>query len=576
MKFLPIVLMSVFLGVLGIPVSASAQTFEDPNVSDSPSTTELVVDFRDSVSDGEVASLGSRLHLTFRPNSIEAPIDRVYVVSVPTDQESQILSTLRDESDVEGADENAVMHMDFVPNDPKYAQQWGLHRVGTEAAWNRTCGEGVTVAVIDTGVACEDHGNFHVLSDLAGTECVPGWNFVNGSSHANDDHGHGSHVAGTIAQTTNNAVGTAGIAYCARIMPVKVLSGSGSGTTANVADGIRWASDHGANVINLSLGGGGHSEVMEQAIQHARSNGTLVVCAAGNNGRYVESPAMERGAFAVSAVDNGGNIAYFSSRGPEIAVAAPGVDILQQTICDHGRNRCEQFASWSGTSMATPHVAGVAALIESLGVTSPDAVERVLRTTVEDPTRGQPELYGAGIVNADNATQHVILHHGFTRLFFLTLLALGVGFYVHKNGRLSYGFVAPAFFSSVGLFFLPFLIPRTWGVGADALSRPFLEWDVFVTGLGFHSWLPLANAFLPTVLVGLLFSRKEFRSPVAGVALGTAAYLLSTVWMNETIPPLGRFLFLGWALLNSLICIWIAAIGMDRKTGETAWLPRIS
>jgi serine protease len=235
-----------------------------------------------------------------------------------------------------------------------------------------------TVAVIDTGVACENHGEFTRIPDLAGTRCLPGWNFVNDTAHANDDQGHGTHVAGTIAQTTNNQLGTAGVAFCATILPVKVLDARGSGSLADVAEGIRWAADHGADVINLSLGGDGHSKIMDQAVEYAHRRGVTVVCAAGNSGRSVGSPANAPLSIAVSAIDSGDQIAFFSSRGPEIAIAAPGVAILQQTICERGRNRCEQFASWSGTSMAAPHVAGVAALMYSQGVTDPDRVRSLL------------------------------------------------------------------------------------------------------------------------------------------------------------------------------------------------------
>ena len=384
---------ALMMAALMVPIGAGAQTPTGTGiVSMGPedtgpvsNTTELVVEFRDGTSSSTIADVASELHLHFAPNSHEASEDGIYLTRVQTSDMQRVLTRLRSEPSMEAAEENRVMHADFVPNDPLYPQQWGLARVGTESSWDVTCGRGVTVAVIDTGVACEDHEEYNRLPDLAGTHCVPGWNFINDNEHANDDHGHGTHVAGTIAQTTDNALGGAGIAYCVSIMPVKVLSGSGSGTLAGVADGIRWASDHGAQVINLSLGGGEHSSVMEAAVQHARNHGTVVICAAGNNGRYVESPALENGAVAVSALGPTDDIASFSSRGPEIFIGAPGVGILQQTICEHGENRCVQFASWSGTSMASPHVAGVAALIVSMGVTDPAAVEATLARTASAP-----------------------------------------------------------------------------------------------------------------------------------------------------------------------------------------------
>ncbi len=157
---------------------------------------------------------------------------------------------------VEHVEPMAVYRETFVPNDPLYAsKQWHLRRVGAERAWSYTCGQGVTVAVIDTGIACFDKGPFSRGTDLAGTRCEGGWNFVNDTAQAADDQGHGTHVAGTIAQTTNNGVGAAGLAFCASLMPVKVLNKQGFGSVANVAEGIRFAADEGAQVINLSLGG---------------------------------------------------------------------------------------------------------------------------------------------------------------------------------------------------------------------------------------------------------------------------------------------------------------------------------
>src|SRR3989442_1427120 len=127
----------------------------------------------------------------------------------------------------------------------------------------------VVVAVIDTGVAYENHGQFKRAKDLDKTEFVPGYNFVADNEHANDDHGHGTHVAGTIAQSTHNGIGVAGVAYKARIMPLKVLSAGGSGSVAGIAQAVRWAADHGAQVINMSLGGPMYAQVLARAVRYA-------------------------------------------------------------------------------------------------------------------------------------------------------------------------------------------------------------------------------------------------------------------------------------------------------------------
>jgi serine protease len=446
-----------------------------------------------------------------------------------------------------------------------------MTRVGAQTAWNSTCGQGVTVAVVDTGVACENHGEFTRVMDLNATRCLPGYDFVSDDEHANDDQGHGTHVAGTIAQSTNNAFGVAGLAYCATVLPVKVLNQDGYGTLADVAEGIRYAADHGAQVINLSLGGGRRSKVLEQAVAYARARGAVVICAAGNNGRYVESPASEPGAFAVSAIDSGDQIAWFSSRGPEIAVAAPGVNVLQHTICNHGRERCEQFAAWSGTSMAAPHVAGVAALIVSMGVTEPAAVERILRDTAVAPEHGgrDRELYGTGIVSAAHAVGYVQQRLALARgLALLAALAFVASRIRSRKGQIAspLAWALPATLTSMGLFFLPLLVPRVYP-GVDLLMRPVGDWSMLL-GVAVHRWLPLANALVVLALVGVGFGRKSLRAPIGGFALGTAAYLGATLLTGFHAGPLGPFVQWAWLSANIVGCLWVARIGLDKTTAR--------
>jgi serine protease len=208
---------------------------------------------------------------------------------------------------VEYAEPNFVRTALMIPNDPYYAYQWHLDDglalnpyggangggINVEPAWNISTGAGVIVAVVDTGIAYENYtdrvgkrivGRYYQAPDLAGTTFVQGYDFVNNDSHPNDDDSHGTHVAGTIAQSTNNNLGTAGVAFGASLMPVKVLDSNGSGTDAEVADGIRFAADHGAKVINLSLGGAGTSTTLENAVAYAYGAGVTIVCAAGNDG----------------------------------------------------------------------------------------------------------------------------------------------------------------------------------------------------------------------------------------------------------------------------------------------------
>ncbi len=398
----------------------------------------------------------------FPASTLSEATDKFEVGFVSPADEENVLAALRADPRVENAEPMAVYKEAFVPNDPLYKdKQWHLKRVGAERAWDYACGEGVTVAVVDTGIACYDKAPFMKGSDLQGTHCTAGWNFVDNRAEAWDDQGHGTHVAGTIAQTTNNGKGVAGLAYCATLMPVKVLSKQGWGTTANVAEGIRWAADHGAQVINLSLGGPIKSKILEDAVKHATDKGALVVAAAGNSGKSVGYPAAYPEVLAVSATDSKDGIAWFSSRGPQVGIAAPGVGVTQQTICNNGRDKCEQFGTFNGTSMASPHVAGVAAMLVGQGVTDPAALRADLQSTARP--KAEKNLYGAGILDAGAATTHVFYMHLALRLAALVGLALLVARRIRKkNGKVRWtaGTTFGALLTSVGL--VPNPAARRW------------------------------------------------------------------------------------------------------------------
>jgi serine protease len=428
------------------------------------------------------------------------------------------------------------------------------------------------VAVVDTGIACETYGPFMKGTDLQTTTCVPGWNFVTKNEHANDDQGHGTHVAGTIAQSTNNALGAAGIAFHARLMPVKVLSAEGWGSTADVADGIRWAAENGAQVINLSLGGPRNSGVLQKAIDFALSRGVVVVAAAGNTGGRVQYPGASDGVIGVSAVGPDDKLAKFSSRGDGVDLAAPGVNVVQQTICKKGREKCETFSSYNGTSMASPHVAGAAALMVGLGVTDPAAVEEALRrgARVVDTSDGASKLYGAGILQAADAAARVTITHALVRLVALLALTLLVYRSAHRKNAsatrpTSLAYWIPALAAGPGLlFFAPWLLPRA-ELAVDLLARPIADLD-FLLGASVHRWLPLANALLPFGLTAIAFGIKRARPMIAGFAAGTAAYLASVALLGDAFGPFGRVTMIAWAALNALLCAWIARTNLAETT----------
>ena len=325
------------------------------------------------------------------------------------------LTKFRKRADIEYAEPNYIAYAFFTPNDPYFSYQWHLKQIKMEDAWNVSSGSGVIVAIIDTGVAYQNYSTYYLAPDLANTTFVPGYDFVNNDTHPNDDQGHGTHVAGTVSQSTDNNLGVAGVAYGAKIMPVKVLNRFGSGTYADIAEGIRWAADNEAKVINLSLGGSATTTYLEDAIRYAYEKGVVIVAAAGNSSSSAPSypAAYDQYVISVGAVRYDKNLAYYSNYGPSVDVVAPGGDttvdqngdgygdgVLQQTFSGSRSNFGYYF--YQGTSMASPHVAGAAALLISNGnAITPDQVRAALEGTTEDlGVSGKDTTYGWGLINA--------------------------------------------------------------------------------------------------------------------------------------------------------------------------------
>jgi serine protease len=306
----------------------------------------------------------------------------------------------------------------FRPNDRFYAAQWNLQQIGAERMWGIQKGRAdVVVAVLDTGVAFEDFGPYRKAPDWGGTRFVPGFDFVNRDAHPNDDHSHGTHMASTIAEATDNQEGVAGVAFGCAIMPVKVLDANADGTAFDVADGIDFAVANGAQIVNLSLGSPGNDPVVAQAVDRAVAAGVTVVAAAGNQGRQgVEYPAALANVIGVGAVDQRKAQAVYSNFGPGLDVVAPGGDvqrdddsdgqadaIFQQTL-DEGAVRAGRFdvfgyIGFDGTSSATAHVSALAALLYSQGITEPAALKAAIERSAEDlgPT-GRDDRFGHGLI----------------------------------------------------------------------------------------------------------------------------------------------------------------------------------
>ncbi|MBD3178690.1 MAG: S8 family serine peptidase, partial [Candidatus Latescibacteria bacterium] len=330
-----------------------------------------------------------------------------------------MLEMYRSNPSVEYAEPNYVYHAYMTPNDPYYTYQWHFPAISMGPAWDESTGSGVLVGIIDTGVAYENYGSYQQAPDLNNTNFVAGYDFVNNDSHANDDGAHGTHVCGTIAQSTNNSLGVAGTAFNCTVMPIKVLDSSGSGYVSDIADGIYYAADNGCQVINMSLGGNIGSTTLQNAVQYAHNAGVTIVCAAGNAGTSTpQYPAAYSECISVSAVRYDDSITDYSSYGSTIDICAPGGDIsvdqngdgygdgvLQQTHAD-GNPTDFGYYFYEGTSMASPHVAGVAAMVIAAGggSMSPSEVRDVLQSTATDlGASGWDQYYGYGKVNAYDA-----------------------------------------------------------------------------------------------------------------------------------------------------------------------------
>jgi serine protease len=363
---------------------------------------------------------------------------------------AQTLRRLRRRRGVVYAVPDYVAHTSlFVPNDPGSSSttggwqqvQWnfvGPYGVNALQAWANVAakgaygGKGVTVAVLDTGVAYTNRGRYRRSPDFGRYEFVQGYDFVGDTPYPVDHNGHGTHVASTIGEATNNAVGLTGLAFGAKIMPVRVLNSQGDGDASAIAAGVRYAVNHRARIINLSLEF--TSDVtaasipdLISAIRYAHHHGVLVVAAAGNEGRaQIAYPARARYVLSVGATTERGCLSDFSNDGPHLDLVAPGGgadaaipgdplchpdqpagrDIFQETFLGASVGRFGLPSGYEGTSMATPHVAATAALIIASGVLgphpTPDAIVARLKATARK--LGDANHYGAGLIDAAAAT----------------------------------------------------------------------------------------------------------------------------------------------------------------------------
>ena len=404
---------------------ARGQSFEQP--APPFAEDEILVRFKQGLGANVAGRALAALNAVAQPSPELAKIG-VQLLKVPRGTVLDTVASLRQSSQVEFAEPNYLVQAadtitPTVPNDPFWSSQWGPPDIQAPLAWSVTTGTAsVAIAVIDTGIdlthpdlspnlwtnpgetgqdayghdkrsnGIDDDGDGYV-------DDWQGWNFVAGTNDPQDDHGHGTHVSGIAAAVGNNGMGIAGMAWGVRIMALKILNSAGSGSDSNLATAMIYATDHGARVINLSLGDTAPAAVMEDAVNYAHSHGVVVVAAAGNYyGGPVLYPAAYPNAIAVASVDSNNGHSAFSNTGPEVALAAPGSSIYSTCL---GGGYCFK----DGTSMATPHVAGAAALLASrLAPNTADNIRTALQSTALDlGPAGRDPQFGYGLVQAYDA-----------------------------------------------------------------------------------------------------------------------------------------------------------------------------
>jgi serine protease len=544
----------------------------------------LVIDFKDNLPAGEIdrelAVLNKEYHIAPRLNSQYSQLEHLYVVK----GDRTLLDKLRGSSlskDVESIEPNYIYHKSIAPNDPQYSKQWHLRSIHIEQAWEENRGKGITVAIIDTGVS--------KVPDLEQTEFVKGYDFVNDKVNADDDNGHGTHVAGTVAQSTNNNYGVAGIAYEAKIMPLKVLSGSGGGTISDIAESIRFAADNGANIINMSLGGGGENQVMKDAIEYAHNKGVVIIAAAGNeNAESASYPARYAHVIGVGALDAQDERAEFSNYGAGVNIAAPGgghgSKIWQETI-DPSTNT-PIISGFAGTSMAAPHVAGVAALIESIGVTAPDEVYAVLQQSARKIESDPQNFYGAGHLDAAAAVKLAqkgkvsfndffrwLRDNGYLNLRFwidggaialLPKIGMVLGSYLLAfliRNYIPFGFplVSGMVAGSSGLFFLRgfyiFDLPQS---PFRILGSSIPELGNAIAGNSILNPL-FASVLIPLLLLIVCWSYPQGKLFSIGTSLGVAACLFVSAVVAPNVWLLGDGVVArSFLVVNGLLCFGLA------------------
>ena len=356
----------------------------------------ILIKFKDASSSAAQEKILSKHNLKEKSELKDIKVKIVSVSNDDTIEEVIQRLKIQDDEKIEFAEPDFIAHSLTTPNDPYYPSQWHLAKISASDAWTISTGKpDVVIAVIDSGA---DPAHPDLLSKL-----IPGWNFLNGTSNTKDsgaNGGHGTAVAGTAAAAANNGIGVSGVSWNNAIMPLEVLNSSDFAYYSDIANALAYAVEHGAKVVNISIGGSSDSLTMQNAINNAWNKGLVIVASAGNGGNSSPVyPAADQNVLAVSATnDNTDNMASFSTYGNFIDMAAPGNNILTT-------NNGGGYGYWYGTSFASPIVAGLAAMIfsENPSLNNTQVVNLLEQNADDLGTPGWDQYYGYGRVNAYRA-----------------------------------------------------------------------------------------------------------------------------------------------------------------------------
>lgn len=440
-----------------------------------------------------------------------AKIDAINVRVVqlpPKASEKAIAALLSKNKHLKFAERDPILKASATANDRYFPNAWHLAKTGAPTAWDQSTGRDVVIAILDTGI-----DGSH--PDLAG-KLVSGWNFYDNNSNTSDVHGHGTAVGGAAVALTNNSIGVAAVAPDAFLMPVRIADPTANATGSMIAQGLSWAADNGADVANISYAGVPGNSTIQAAAQYMKSKGGVVVVAAGNNG-IEESVAPHSSMVAVSATDASDVKTSWSSYGSYVDVAAPGV-----TIYSTGKGGV--YGTYAGTSLASPVVAGVVALIKAANPSlPPDDVERVLFSSATDlGAAGFDKLYGNGRVNAAAAVQTALVAKpsDFT--------APSVSFATPSSGSTVKGLVSVSVSASdnVGVSKVE-LRANGKVVGTDITAPYGFSWDSTTASDG--------NATLTAYAYD---AAGNYSSATATVTIANSSSNLQTDGGTDTTPPL--------------------------------------